>query len=104
MRFSIQPLLLDDSLSVLLDSFSEDQDFGGLHLLGDRECSRIYPATWSLDLHGLHSSVIVYPSDLVHAWLPVYGTHMSWSPLYTRARYPLVVRALWYGIILPASW
>lgn len=40
-----------------------------------------HPATWSLQVHGLHSSTTLYPTDFVHASLPVNGTHISWSPL-----------------------
>ena len=40
-----------------------------------------HPATWSLQVHGLHSSTTLYPTDFVQASLPVNGTHISWSPL-----------------------
>lgn len=39
------------------------------------------PEICSLQTHCLHSSTTLYPIDFVHASLPVYGTHISWSPL-----------------------
>jgi len=65
---------------LLLNSFSCDFYFWYvLEFVRVRE-KLMYPATWSLEIHALHSSTTLYPRDLVHASVPVNGTHIFMIP------------------------